>query len=109
MIRSVSVLLAALTLSVGAHAAADQARPGQAGMAFVVVDSFEAQYNSGDGGWLNVSGVLEGEGDPSMVRFPANNLPSCERVLALSMEHPGRYVVSLNGSAGFSCVLKRVP
>jgi hypothetical protein len=67
------------------------------GLAFVTVDAFRRERDAGggdDGAELVVTGVLRGSSSPGTYTVMVRKATSCERMLSLSMDRPGRYVVS---------------
>jgi hypothetical protein len=119
MKRLLHLLLATVLFAAGAsHAAAeDPPENGVAGTSFVVVDAFKANHwgSTEESGAIVVTGIVEGESESRTILFGVSHLSSCERMLMLSMERPGRYVVSLvrmgehAGQRSLTCKLKRTP
>jgi hypothetical protein len=118
MNRLLQSLLVTILLA-GAPRALAQDTPenGVAGTSFVVVDAFKANHwgSTDESGAIVITGIVEGESEARTIIFTLKHLSSCERMLALSMERPGRYVVSVvrmgegTTQRSLTCALKRVP
>jgi hypothetical protein len=67
--------------------------------AFVAIDAFRREREFGgaaqDDAEIVVTGLLRGNSAPGTYNFSVRRATTCERMLSLSMERPGRYVVSV--------------
>ena len=106
MNRVLSIAAFACALSLTAPLSAQSA----AGVTFETVDSLRVQQSSDDRATLMVTGLLSGGSAPETKTFTGSYHEPCERMLTLSMERPGRYLVTVVGSNenwAFECALAR--
>lgn len=111
--------LLSFTLLVGLGAAAPLAAQSQGTLEaiYATVDQFTLDYSVSTGGerkaYLHVSGVRVGESAPALETFWVQDGSSCERMLGLMMERPGRYRFVLrtgrHGGSYLACGLSRAP
>jgi hypothetical protein len=84
---------------------------------YTTVDQFTVDYSVSTGGdrraYLHVHGVQVGASGPALDTFSVYDAPSCERMLGLLMERPGRYRFVLrstyHGGSYLACGLTRAP
>jgi hypothetical protein len=107
MIRALRLAAFVSTLAVAASLSAQAAT----GVTFESVDGFRVMHSNNEKPFasITVTGLVEGQAAPE-ARLVAGYYPeTCERMLTLSMERPGRYLVTLNKTSfnALDCTITR--
>lgn len=95
-------VLATLTLATSALAEVEDPIYGVP-YVFVTVDAYSVAHNG-----MEVTGILQGETTPRVIRFGFEEAARCDRLALLAQSRPGRYRLELTtGLYSFSCKLIR--